>query len=183
MKRNIQIAFVLITVLIFASVFSLKENPFQGGEKELVCTAPVTKKVLNNKFIQPHATNGLGWSFPSYSEQEENLYFCKNSTIARQYAFRFDTDLMDKKDSVKVQTNVLDNCITVYNLDDTKRGEHVVKSERLKATSQYLQFYRGIGIKPYFEVDRKTLEVVKGEWDIYDYSCAVKNVAKQRNKI
>jgi len=180
MKRHIQIAFVLITVLIFASVFSLKENPFQGGEKELVCTAPVTKKVLNSEWIQPDPSSTY---MTSLREQQENFNYCKNSTIARQYAFRFDTDLMDKKDSVKVQTNVLDNCITVYNLDDTKRGEHVVKSERLKATSQYLQFYRGIGIKPYFEVDRKTLEVVKGEWDIYDYSCAVKDVAKQRNKI
>ena len=184
MKRNIQIAFVLIVILVFVSVLSLKQNPFQGGEKELVCTAPVTKKILDsleNEYVHHNDQIRL-------AEQKENLNYCKNSMlpspkIALQYAFRFDTDLMDKQDSVKVQTTVLDNCMSVWNLRGTKRGELVVKSEELRTTSQYLQFYSGIGIKPYFEVDRKTLEAVKGHRGLHEFSCVVKHVAKQRNKI
>lgn len=180
MKRNIQIAFVLIVILVFVSVLSLKENPFQGGEKELVCTAPVTKKVLNSGWIQPDPSSTY---MTSLREQQENFNYCKNSTIALQYAFRFDTDLMDKQDSIRVQTSAVSNCIFKYNLRDLERGKLKVSSERLEATSQYLQFYSGIGIKPYFEVDRKTLEVVKGDSETYEFSCAVKHVAKQRNKI
>ena len=180
MKRNIQIALVLIVILVFVSVLSLKENPFQGGEKELVCTAPVTKKLLNSEWIQPDPSSTY---MTSLREQQENFNYCKNSTIAFQYAFRFDTDLMDKQDSIRVQTSAVSNCITRYNLEDLERGKLKVSSERLEATSQYLLFYGGFGIKPYFEVDRKTLEVVKGDRETYEFSCAVKHVAKQRNKI
>ena len=179
MKRNIQIALVLIVILVFVSVLSLKENPFQGGEKELVCTAPVTKKVLNSEWIQPDPSSTY---MTSLREQQENFNYCKNSTIAFQYAFRFDTDLMDKQDSIRVQTSAVNNCISKYNFLGYELGKPDVRSEQLKATSQYLVFYGGIGV-PYFTVDRKTLEVVKSDSKTYEFSCAVKHVAKQRNKI
>ena len=177
MKRNIQIVFVLIAILVFASVLSLKEDPFQQGEKELVCSAPVTKKILSD--IRPDRSSTHRTSF---REQQENFNYCKNSTIAFQYAFRFDTDLMDKQDSIRVQTSAVNNCISKYNFLGYEPGKPDVRSEQLKATSQYLVFYGGIGV-PYFTVDRKTLEVVKSDSKTYEFSCAVKYVAKQRNKI